>query len=334
MTTGTALIVPVDPVFDPVSMPGGAAAMLHLRDAFGPYGMYSNEGHTTGYADDLPQRFDAIRNHLRRRSDLSVREAAARTNYLRETYAYGDTISAPGIEPFLQHEGFAEAARQIHGRSIVEPAIVFANLYLPGQELAVHTDVPEFRGANRTQTPQWLLVAMHHSGLFERWHMPIATAIAFFGPGESGALITYPHGRDGERVDIAPTHNPAVVIDADSVFHGVDRVVGDETAALAARPGMKVRPGVDRWTLLDPDDRELATVDPAEMRFSVSWKAYCFADDVERAAWRAHADDLRLDFILETIEQDLRARGVLASARPEPHEFATLIIDTYTRFPT
>ena len=44
---------------------------------------------------------------------------------------------------------------------------MYANLLLPGQELAVHTDVPEFRGANRKVIPQWLLVVMHHSGLFD-----------------------------------------------------------------------------------------------------------------------------------------------------------------------
>ncbi len=330
MATGRSTIISVAPVFDDA----GAAAMLRLRDEFGPYGMYSNEGHETGYAAELPQRIDAVRNHLRRRADLTVGEAAARTNYLRETYAYGETITAPGIEAFLQHEGFVDAARRIHGRPLVEPAIVFANLYLPGQELAIHTDVPEFRGASRTTTPQWLLVAMHHSGLFEPWHMPIATAIAFFGPGESGALVTYPDGRNGERVDIAPTHNTAVVLDTDSVFHGVDRVEGDATTALAARPGMKVRPGAERWTLLDAEGHELAGVDPAEMRFSVSWKAYCFADEPERATWQAHADDLDLESILDTIDADLRARGVFVGDRPEPREFATLIIDTYTRFPT
>ena len=72
-----------------------------------------------------------------------------------------------GIEPYLFHEGFVEAARAVHGRSVIEPAIVFANLMVPGQELAVHTDVPEFRGCNRKVMPQWLLVAMHHSGLFD-----------------------------------------------------------------------------------------------------------------------------------------------------------------------
>jgi hypothetical protein len=317
----------IDPVFDPAV----ARGVLHLRDAFGPYGLYSNEGHATGYASGLPQRIDAIRNHLRRNPALPTSEAAARTNYFRETYAYGDAINLAGIEPFLRHGAFAESARVIHGRDVIEPSIVFANLYLPGQELAIHTDVPEFRGANRTVTPQWLVVAMHHSGLFERWRMPIATAIAFFGPGESGALITYPDGPDGERLDIAPTHNTAVVLDTDSVFHGVDRVGGDVAATLAARPGMRLHPG-DPWVLRD-GDAVVAEVDPDAIRFSVSWKAYCFEDGAERDRWRAHEDDLSLDQILDVIETDLRGRSVLTGARPAPEEFAITIIDTYTRFP-
>lgn len=143
-------------VIGPLFAVAEADAMLALRDRFGPYGMYSNEGQDTGYAPELPQRIDAIRNHLRRNAELPTKEAAARTNYFRETYAYGEEVRLPGIEPFLYHPGFVDAARRIHGRDIIEPSIVFANLYLPGQELAVHTDVPEFRGANRTTTPQRL----------------------------------------------------------------------------------------------------------------------------------------------------------------------------------
>jgi hypothetical protein len=84
--------------------------------------------------------------------------------------------------------------------------------------------------------------------------------------------------------------------------------------------------------LRDGDDA-LAEVDPAELRFSVSWKAYCFADEADRLRWRTHADDLHLDVILDTIERDLRDRGALSGDRPAPEVFGLLIIDTYTRFP-
>jgi hypothetical protein len=77
----------------------------------------------------------------------------------------------------------------------------------------------------------------------------------------------------------------------------------------------------------------VATYRWEDLRFSVSWKAYCFADTAERLAWFEHQDDLGLDFILDTLEQDLRARSRLTDARPDPTTFALLLIDEYVRFP-
>ncbi len=317
----------IDPIFDTVT----AEKMLALRDSFGPYGMYSNEGYDTVYAPELPQRADAMYNHIRKHPEASAGEVHGRTNYFRETYAYGDTISLPGIEPLLNHEAFKDAARTIHGREVIEPAIVFANIYLPGQELAIHTDVGEFRGANRTITPQWLVVAMSHSGLFEQWRIRIATAISFFGAGETGALICYPDGKDGRRIEIAPKHNTAVVIDADKMFHGVGLVAGDKSATLASRSGMKAHPG-KQW-VLKRGEEEIAVLDPNEIRYSVSWKAYCFEDDLDKQRWAQHEEDLGLDFVLNTIETDLRDSGVLVGPRPDPNTFGLMIIDEYIRFP-
>lgn len=161
------------------------------------------------------------------------------------------------------------------------PAIVYANILLPGQELAVHTDVPEFRGANRRIVPQWLLVVMRHSELFESWRMRIATAVAYFGDAEGG----------------------------------------------------------DRWTVraadaADAADGPVAEYRTSDLRYSVSWKAYCFADETERDAWATHHDDLTLDHILDTLETDLRSRGHIDGPRPPAPTFGKLLIDTYIRFPT
>jgi len=51
-----------------------------------------------------------------------------------------------------------------------------------------------------------------------------------------------------------------------------------------------------------------------EVRFSISWKAYCFADERERRAWREHGDDLVLERILDRLVDDLRARGAQRSS--------------------
>jgi hypothetical protein len=324
-------------VFDPLLGRDGADAMLRLAEAYGTYRTYREERTEQNYGE-LPQRIDAAANHVRTggrfgERDQSRAALAARTNYFRETYAYGDEVRAPGIEPFLHHEGFVAAARDLHGRDVVVPAIVYANLLLPGQELALHTDVPEFRGANRLVLPQWLMVVMHHSGRFADWRMPIATGVAYFGPGEAGDFAYYPDGVDGPAVTVAVRHDTAVLLDTDTVFHGVDRVGRPDSPApdLGDRPELRFV-GDGRWEVHGGPAGPIG-LGWEDLRFSVSWKAYCFADEDERRAWAEHVDDLTLDAILVRLEADLRDRGRLVGERPEPREFATLLIREHIRFP-
>jgi hypothetical protein len=325
-------------VVDPVLGESAAERMVALWHDHGSYGQYSNEGLATTFAPELAQRYDAAANFVRtggrfgRRED--VRLAAARTNYFRETYFYGDHACSPGVEAFRDDPGLAGAARRLHGRAVIVPAIVYANILLPGQELAVHTDVPEFRGANRRIVPQWLLVVMRHAELFESWRMPIATAIAYFGEAEWGDLAYYPDGPDGPAATYTPRHDTAAVLDTDTVFHGVDRVAGDDAPLARLRPGMVLHhDGDHRWTVRAPTGEVVAEYGSADLRYSVSWKAYCFADEAERAAWAEHSDDLSIDRILGTLEDDLRARGALVGPRPAPAELGKLLMDTYVRFP-
>jgi hypothetical protein len=325
-------------IFDPLLPSAEADAMLALCERFGSYRTYAEDVTASEpYAPEIPQRYDAAANFVRSGGRFGRREApevlASRTNYFRATYAY-EKPETPGIEPFLYHEGFVEAARAIHGRPLVVPNIVYANLLLPGQELAVHTDVPEFRGANRKRYPQWLIVVMLHSGLFDRWRMPIATAVAYFGTCRGGEFAFYPDGPDGAPRELAVKHNTAVIIDTDTVFHGVDRVL--ETIPLpAVRPGAELRfaPDTGAWHLTSDRGEPLGTYRFGDLRFSVSWKAYCYADEAERARVERHADDLELGFILDTLERDLRARGALAGPRPAEHDFGRLLIDRYIHFP-
>ena len=69
------------------------------------------------------------------------------------------------------------------------------------------------------------------------------------------------------------------------------------------------------------------------MRFSISWKAYCFRDQAERDAWRTHSNDLDAGTVLDTLCDDLRARGRLRGERPPNRELAEMLVDTYVKFP-
>jgi hypothetical protein len=325
--------------FDELLGGEGAAAMVDLCERFGRYGMYSQEHVESEIGRGLSQRHDAASNFVktggRFARDEPVATLAARTNYFREEYAYGTEPRISGIEPYLFHEGFAAAARAVHGRPIIEPAIVFANLMVPGQELAVHTDVPEFRGCNRKVMPQWLIVAMHHSGLFDEWRMPIATGVAWFHDCDGGEFCFYPDGAEGAPVAKSVAYDTALLFDADSVFHGVDRIAAEGAGRDIAplKPGMSLDFVGDRQWVVHKGDDVVVNYKWDELRFSVSWKAYCFEDEREQRTWREHADDLTLDFVVGRLVDDLRARGRITGTAPGNPDLGLLIIDEYIRFP-
>ena len=140
---------------------------------------------------ELGARADAARN-FRRTGGRFGRSAEphwvlqARTSYFRDEYVHGNVIAALGGELVLRSRGLADAARELYGMRVIVPYIVYGNLLVPGQELGLHTDVPAVRGADRTEFPLWFLVVMRHSGLFEQWRIPVATAVAFVGECSGG----------------------------------------------------------------------------------------------------------------------------------------------------
>lgn len=323
---------------DPFVSEAQARALVKLCEDFGSYGMYSEEGLNEGIGEGLPQRFDAAFNFLRTGGRLGFRDAdlttlVSRTNYFRETYAYADEVFAPGIEPLVRNERLIDAAQQIFDRPIVEPAIVYANILLPGQELAVHTDVPEFRGLNRKLHPEWLIVVAHHSGLFDRYRMPIATSVSWYQDTDGGEFAFYPRGAEGPATAYAVHCNTALVMDTDSVFHGVDRVAELDQPMPTFLPRMRLHPeGDGRWVVRDGDEL-IGRYHWDDMRFSISWKAYCFRDGGERETWKAGSDDLQIDVVLDTLCADLRERGRIGDARPPNRELAEVLVDEYVKFP-
>ncbi len=324
--------------FDPFLPDAEARSLTQLCEDFGSYGMYSEEGLNDGIGEGLPQRFDAAFNFLRTGGRLGHRDTdlgklVARTNYFRETYAYGDQIFATGIEPIYKNQQLVEAAAQIFDRPIVEPAIVYANLLLPGQELAIHTDVPEFRGLNRKLHPQWLIVVAHHSGLFDDYRMPIATSVSWYQDTNGGEFAYYPNGIDAAPRALDAHFNTAVIMDTDSIFHGVDRVAEIDRPLPNLLPRMRLFfEGDGRWVVRDGDE-VLNHYRWDDMRFSISWKAYCFRDEGERDVWRNHSDDLNADSVLDTLCDDLRKRERIGAERPPNRELAETLVDEYVKFP-
>jgi len=341
------------------------------------WGMYSSEGLTNGFGEarpraDFPDQKcptshaislnkshcilrERMDHHLyvvttggRHRRKLSYEELAKRNDYFRETLAYGSTrkLADPVVELIFHNPAFIAAAKQVYGvpLGIVEPSIIYANFILPGQELAVHTDVPEFRGANRKGLPQWLLVAMHRSQLFERWRMPIATGVSWWtnrhqpqpedGDMVHRAFVMYPQGVHAKPTVWNVRFNQGVVLDTDTIFHGVDEVNG---SLVNISEGMRLSfngsaPDSEAWIVLNGAD-VVARFSFEELRLSISWKAYVFGSAAERDLWQSHKDDLNLTYILNLFRSDLEQRGALP-ANLDMESFGYLLIKQYILYPT
>ena len=295
------------------------------------------------FAPGLEFRADANRNYLRTGGHLGRTTdplLGARHRYFRETYVYGATIFMTGIEPLLYHETLLAAAQSLHGRPVIVPAIVYANLMLPGQELGLHHDIPEFRGANIGQLPGWLLVVMHFSGCFAAWRVPLVTAVMYVGEGgRGGEFVCYANGTGAAATSVAARFNRGIMLETDSILHGVDRIAGGNPAIRHITRGTQlVHDGDHRWSLRSPTPsgtRRVARFTSDDIRCSVSWKAYGFADDAERRAWVDGSDDLTLDIVIDRLVEELCARG----RRMGPdhglseEELGLLLIDEFVPFP-
>ncbi len=231
----------------------------------------------------------------------------------RGDWAFGEPL-VDGAADLLHHRGFIDAAAAMYDTDVVIPEQVYVNLTSPiGRQGFSHTDIPEFRGADRTNTPAWLLTAMGVSRLFEAERIHIVTAVAWFYRGEAGGLRYWPEGADGPSVLHDDLWNTAVVGDNDFMPHEVQRV---GPRGSTKPDGMTINSELvwqdGQWHVID-GDAVLASFDDAQIRLSLSWKAKVFADDGERARAEAGIDGVTIDEALERLAADLAN-----SDRPEP----------------
>src|SRR5262249_14924648 len=151
---------------------------------------------------------------------------------------------------------------------------VYVNLtwQLPFPQGLGHTDVPAFRGFDRTRYPITFLSIMGLSGLFEDVRVRIATAVAWFYAGRDGGFEYWPEGPERpSRVHEGSIDNTAIVGDNDFMWHRVRPTgrIDDGMVSLSVDSEL-VRAG-GGWAIVDRG-RTLAAFSRDRLRVSVSWK--------------------------------------------------------------
>lgn len=217
----------------------------------------------------------------------------------------GDVL--PGVAPLLESPRFADAAREVFGASIVRPDTVYVNLtwQLPFPQGAGHTDVPAFRGFDRTEHPITFLTIMGLSGLFEDVRVKVATAVAWFYTGADGGFEYWPDGPDApSTVHEGTIDNTAIVADNDFMWHRVRPTGQPSDGMVTLGLDAELRGGGGEWSIAEGGST-LATFPRSALRVSLSWKATCFTDEADRRRHDDHTDDITLAEVLGRFRDDL-----------------------------
>jgi hypothetical protein len=239
-----------------------------------------------------------------------------------------------GIDWLLEHPKLFTAARALHQGQIVRPNEIYAHLVCPEPRVAegAHVDIPNFRGMGRRDYPTWLLVNMRRSGLFDHWHVPVATAVMWFYEGPGGQYEYWPDGPDHpRRRTAAPYTNKAVVGENDTMFHqGQPPLCETPKPELTLGCRLETTTG-DTWAIVD-GDREIHRYPRSEIRFALSWSARVFRDDAEAKRADEHSDDLDLETVVRLFLEDLDRRGIQCDAPDDPlhgEDWITKVANTY-----
>jgi len=255
----------------------------------------------------------------------------------RGNWAADGTV-ADGVEPLLHHPAFVDAARRLFDGEIVRPTNVYVNLtyQIPFPQGAGHTDVPVFRGFDRTRHPITFLTIMGLSGLFEDVRVKVATAVAWFYRGADGGFEYWPDGPDApSRIHEGAIHNTAIVGDNDFMWHRVRPTGAVEDGMPPMTLASELTGAGDDWSIVD-GDRAVASFGRARLRVSLSWKAMVFASDADRRRYDQHTDDLDLAEVLRRFTADLSARGVQVDPSADPERdpaFVRILQREYVRYP-
>lgn len=245
-------------------------------------------------------------------------------------------------------------------------------LMLPGQELPMHLNVPYFWGADRNNFPQWLLVIMKKSKLFDHLFIPQVQGFNWldleeYGTnkpastqdeyvdihGDGGDFYFYPYlpkfdknPKTNEQVIskenvnkyviLKQVPNSAILLDGAQIIHGVDRYKHYDLPPLFSHNHhytIKFDQNKNLWYLYDVQNNYLRSYYKNDVKLMVVWNMHCFANEQEREKFHSQTSQLSLESIMETFKKDLKEKDRLPSEAIEPLDLWTIAIKEYLTYP-
>jgi len=310
----------------------------------------------------LPSRLDIGRHFLLTGGYSNHRESYARLVSRAQTF-YSHTFdkkleALPEFKSLFESPKYKQAASAIcaaQGKPVFDPIQLGIILQLPGQEVPAHYDIPWFYGATRFHLPQWLLVVMEQSGLFQDIRVPQIQGVAYLHPWDhrtiqGGGFYFLPQGKEGPIHVIPPATNTAIVLDGSVIVHGtvtyrpdspktlpllkkgnkyrLERLLHASNTTIAANP--------TNWALYEGNGAPpLALYQTEDFRICLVWRARCFASEAEKELWASYSTKLTVPEVLDALWADVKKRKGWndATPLPAPLDLALLLLDEYVEYP-
>jgi len=247
-----------------------------------------------------------------------------------------DLEKDPIIGDIFNNEKLENAVEKIcPENTVLEPFWFVLLVQLPGQEITTHIDSVSYWGATRYNFPQWLLVIMKFSGLFEDHFVPNVQGVAYFHSWSDNRESDFNVWvDDDEYVSIPPTSGSSSFIDGTRSIHGATTYRPDAYLPTFDKDAVTelIRVGEDDWHL-QSDGKTLNTYVFDDLRLSLVFRGRCVPEGVSFIEDEKQ-NVMDLDQILEVFSADLKKKGVWTESMKNSRiKFGEALVDTYVRYP-
>lgn len=293
----------------------------------------------------LPGRIDIGRHYILGGGVQGIKEDYS--DLVSRLLSFGRYIFDPSkyeiVDELFHSETFQQAAKSVCpvDKQYLDPFQFNFIVQVPGQTVALHVDGVYFWGATRFQFPQWLLAVMQFSGLFKDRFIDQIQVVGYFHQWEptierGGQFVYWDTENDIPR-KIPPLPLAGSIVDGSKTVH----------AATVYQPGVKapkldkssenklVYVGDETWELLE-DGKHFATYKTDDLRWTIVYRARCFADAKEADHFHnlPEEETMQLEEILDILKKDLIARNRLSADNDISRlDLAILLMDEYITYP-
>jgi hypothetical protein len=304
----------------------------------------------------LPGRIDVGRHYIATGGHEALREQHAQLiNRVQSFIRYIFTPLEHDVTARLfADEAFLAAARSVcpPHKPVLDPFQTTLIAQVPGQTVPAHLDGVWFHGASRFHVPQWLLAVMAFSGLFADRLVDQVQLVAYYhewedATGARGGSFVHWGARNGSAAALPPHPGSASAMDGSKTVHAATLFEPSAAAPWldkSLRHALVFNASSAEWGLASgghPRGAALAWTEQ-QLRFSVVYRARCFASQAERASFAAALAgrqglmDLEQDILLPLMREAVRRRAAasLAALQALPRlQLSMLLLDTFVRYP-